>query len=163
MERLPGFRDFYPEPLPHPDVWSADARQHLRCMANRPPENTASVNTTDHRWSRWNCSPRRAVKKSLGNSTISGQGRACRALRPEMTPTLARMVAAHERNYKKADQVVRDSATVPLRAPAERKAAGTLSVQRRHHWRNVTGGRDGTDCVAHRFCCARSASRTRIS
>ena len=27
MERLPGFRDFYPEPLPHPDVWSADARQ----------------------------------------------------------------------------------------------------------------------------------------
>ena len=29
MERLPGFRDFYPEPLPHPDVWSADARQFI--------------------------------------------------------------------------------------------------------------------------------------
>ena len=29
MERLPGFRDFYPEPLPHPDVWSADVRQHI--------------------------------------------------------------------------------------------------------------------------------------
>ena len=23
MERLPGFRDFYPEPLPHQDEWSA--------------------------------------------------------------------------------------------------------------------------------------------
>jgi histidyl-tRNA synthetase len=29
MERLPGFRDFYPEPLPHKDVWSADARQYI--------------------------------------------------------------------------------------------------------------------------------------
>ena len=29
MERLPGFRDFYPEPLPHSDVWSADARQFI--------------------------------------------------------------------------------------------------------------------------------------
>ena len=29
MDRLPGFRDFYPEPLPHSDVWSADARQFI--------------------------------------------------------------------------------------------------------------------------------------
>ena len=29
MERLPGFRDFYPEPVPHKDVWSADARQYI--------------------------------------------------------------------------------------------------------------------------------------
>ena len=29
MERLPGFRDFYPEPLPHSDVWSADARRFI--------------------------------------------------------------------------------------------------------------------------------------
>ena len=29
MDRLPGFRDFYPEPLPHPDVWSADARNYI--------------------------------------------------------------------------------------------------------------------------------------
>ena len=39
MERLPGFRDFYPEPLPHHDVWSADARQMIfskwREMARR--------------------------------------------------------------------------------------------------------------------------------
>src|SRR5947209_3609309 len=39
MERLPGFRDFYPEPLPHADLWSADARQYIfdgwRSMARR--------------------------------------------------------------------------------------------------------------------------------
>ena len=29
MDRLPGFRDFYPEPLPHTDVWSADARRYI--------------------------------------------------------------------------------------------------------------------------------------
>src|SRR5205809_1046778 len=29
MERLPGFRDFYPEPLPQPEMWSADARQYI--------------------------------------------------------------------------------------------------------------------------------------
>jgi len=43
MERLPGFRDFYPEPLPHAAVWSADARRYVfdvwramaRCYAFR--------------------------------------------------------------------------------------------------------------------------------
>src|SRR5882762_3911657 len=29
MESLPGFRDFYPEPLPQPDLWSADVRQYI--------------------------------------------------------------------------------------------------------------------------------------
>src|SRR5438132_12069381 len=29
MERLPGFRDFYPEPLQHQDVCSADVLNHL--------------------------------------------------------------------------------------------------------------------------------------
>ena len=32
MERLPGFRDFYPEPLPGNEPWSCDLRQHIfRC------------------------------------------------------------------------------------------------------------------------------------
>ena len=32
MERLPGFRDFYPEPLPANEPWSCDLRQHIfRC------------------------------------------------------------------------------------------------------------------------------------
>src|SRR5436190_394317 len=40
MERLPGFRDFYPEPLPSRDAgWSLDARQYVfdqwRAVARR--------------------------------------------------------------------------------------------------------------------------------
>src|SRR5258708_28901907 len=39
MERLPGFRDFYPEPPPAPDAGSADARryifEHWRSTARR--------------------------------------------------------------------------------------------------------------------------------
>jgi histidyl-tRNA synthetase len=102
MERLPGFRDFYPEPIPHTDVWSADARQYIfekwRTVARRynfreydgPPLESLELFTT----------------KSGGE--IIGQlynfvdkGDRAVALRPEMTPTLARMIAAHERNYKK--------------------------------------------------------------
>ena len=102
MDRLPGFRDFYPEPLPHKDLWSADLRHHI--------------------FSRW-----RATAESYGfreydgppleplelftiksGDEIVGQlynfvdkGDRSIALRPEMTPTLARMVAAQERAYKK--------------------------------------------------------------
>lgn len=102
MDRLPGFRDFYPEPLPTPDVWSADARNHLfntwRATARRygfreydgPPLEPLELFT--------NKSGAEIVGQ-LYNFTDKGD-RAV-ALRPEMTPTLARMIAAHERNYKK--------------------------------------------------------------
>ncbi|MGB7747928.1 MAG: histidine--tRNA ligase [Verrucomicrobiia bacterium] len=102
MERLPGFRDFYPEPLPHTDVWSADARQHIfdkwRTTARRygfreydgPPLEPLELFTTKSG---------EEIVGQLYNFTDKGD-RAV-ALRPEMTPTLARMVAAHERNYKK--------------------------------------------------------------
>jgi histidyl-tRNA synthetase len=102
MERLPAFRDFYPEPLPHTDVWSADARQHIfdawRRTARRygfreydgPP-----------------LEPLELFTKKSGDEIVgqlynfTDKGDRAVALRPEMTPTLARMVAAHERNYKK--------------------------------------------------------------
>jgi histidyl-tRNA synthetase len=102
MERLPGFRDFYPEPLPHPDVWSADARQYIfekwRTTAKRygfreydgPPLESLELFTTKSG---------EEIVGQLYNFTDKGE-RAV-SLRPEMTPTLARMVAAHERNYKK--------------------------------------------------------------
>jgi histidyl-tRNA synthetase len=102
MERLPGFRDFYPEPLPHKDVGSADARQHIfakwREAARRygfreydgPPLEPLELFTTKSG---------DEIVGQLYNFVDKG-GRAV-ALRPEMTPTLARMVAAHERNYKK--------------------------------------------------------------
>jgi histidyl-tRNA synthetase len=102
MERLPGFRDFYPEPLPHSSVWSADARQYIfnqwRETARRygfreydgPPLEPLELFTTKSG---------DEIVGQLYNFTDKGD-RAV-ALRPEMTPTLARMVAAHERNYKK--------------------------------------------------------------
>ncbi len=102
MERLPGFRDFYPEPLPHKDVWSADARQYIfnkwRDVARRygfreydgPPLESLELFTTKSG---------AEIVGQLYNFKDKGDREI--ALRPEMTPTLARMVAAHERNYKK--------------------------------------------------------------
>ncbi len=102
MDRLPGFRDFYPEPPPHPDVWSADARQYIfdkwRSSARRygfreydgPPLEPLELYTLKSG---------DEIVGQLYNFTDKGQREL--ALRPEMTPTLARMVAAHERHYKK--------------------------------------------------------------
>jgi histidyl-tRNA synthetase len=102
MERLPGFRDFYPEPLPTPDAWSAAARQHIfdtwRSVARRygfveydgPPLEPTELYTV------------KSGDEILGQLyNFTDKGERAVALRPEMTPTLARMVAAHERAYKK--------------------------------------------------------------
>jgi len=102
MEKLPGFRDFYPEPLPHNDVWSADARQYIfeqwRTIAKRygfreydgPPLEPLELFTT------------KSGEEIVGQLyNFKDKGDREISLRPEMTPTLARMVAAHERNYKK--------------------------------------------------------------
>jgi histidyl-tRNA synthetase len=102
MERLPGFREFYPEPLPHADAWSADLRGHLfatwRAVAHRygfreydgPPLEPLELYTAKSG---------DEIVAQLYHFTDKG-GREV-TLRPEMTPTLARMVAAHARNYKK--------------------------------------------------------------
>src|SRR6516162_10098512 len=102
MERLPGFRDFYPEPLPHSDVWSADARQFIfnkwREVARRyafreydgPPLESLELFTTKSG---------AEIVAQLYN--FKDKGKREISLRPEMTPTLARMVSAHERSYKK--------------------------------------------------------------
>jgi len=102
MDRLPGFRDFYPEPLPHTDVWSADARQYIfdrwRGTARRygfreydgPPLEPLELFTT------------KSGDEIVGQLyNFIDKGERAISLRPEMTPTLARMVAAHERAYKK--------------------------------------------------------------
>jgi histidyl-tRNA synthetase len=102
MERLPGFRDFYPEPLPHADLWSADARQYIfdqwRGVARHygfreydgPPLEPLELFTT------------KSGQEIVGQLySFKDKGDREVALRPEMTPTLARMIAAHERSYKK--------------------------------------------------------------
>lgn len=102
MQRLPGFRDFYPEPLPAADAWSADARQYIfdkwRTMARRygfreydgPPLEPLELFTLKSG---------DEIVGQLYNFTDKGERKV--ALRPEMTPTLARMAAAAERTYKK--------------------------------------------------------------
>ena len=102
MERLPGFRDFYPEPVPHADLSSADARQYIfdqwRATAKKygfreydgPPLEPLELFTT------------KSGDEILGQLyNFKDKGDREMSLRPEMTPTLARMAAAHERNYKK--------------------------------------------------------------
>lgn len=102
MERLPGFRDFYPEPLPSADAWSADLRRHVfeawTRVARRygfreydgPPLETLELYTT------------KSGDEIVGQLYhFADKGGREVALRPEMTPTLARLLAAHERQYKK--------------------------------------------------------------
>jgi len=102
MERLPGFRDFYPEPLPNKDAWSADAREYIfdtwKSVArlygfreyDAPP-----------------LEPTELFTKKSGDEIVGqlynfkDKGDREIALRPEMTPSLARLAASAERNYKK--------------------------------------------------------------
>jgi histidyl-tRNA synthetase len=102
MERLPGFRDFYPEPLPSNDVWSADLRTYVF-------DTWRSV-ARSYGFSEYDgppLEPTDLFTKKSGDEIVgqlynfTDKGDRAVALRPEMTPTLARMAAAAERNYKK--------------------------------------------------------------
>lgn len=101
-ERLPGFRDFYPEPLPANEPWSCDLRQHIfRCWretARRygfreydgPPLEPLELYT--------NKSGAEIMEQVFW---FVDKGERSVSMRPEMTPTVARMVSAAERAYKK--------------------------------------------------------------
>jgi histidyl-tRNA synthetase len=123
MERLPGFRDFYPEPLPQAGVWSADARQYVferwRAMARRygfreydgPPLEPLELFTT------------KSGEEIVGQLySFKDKGEREISLRPEMTPTLARMVASHERSYRKPIKWF----TIPQLFRYERQQKGRL-------------------------------------
>src|SRR3954469_4069447 len=123
MERLPGFRDFYPEPLPQADLWSADARQYIFDKWRRtartygfreydgPPLEPLELFTTKSG---------DEIVAQLYN--FKDKGERDRSLRPEMTPTLARMVAAYERSYKKPIKWF----TIPQLFRYERQQRGRL-------------------------------------
>ena len=102
MKGLPGFRDFYPEPLPTKDSWSLDLRQYIfdtwRITAERygfreydgPPIEELELYT------------KKSGEEIVGQLyNFADKGNREVSLRPEMTPTLARMAASHTRNYKK--------------------------------------------------------------
>jgi len=138
MERLPGFRDFYPEPLPNADMWSADARQYIfdkwRGIARRygfreydgPPLEPLDLFTT------------KSGEEIVGQLyNFKDKGERDVSLRPEMTPTLARMIGAHERAYKKPVKWF----TIPQLFRYERPGKGRL----REHFQfnaDIIGERD---------------------
>lgn len=102
MERLPGFRDFYPEPLPANESWSCDLRNHIFAQAREtarrygfreydgPPLEPLELYT--------NKSGAEIVAQLFN---FVDKGERAVSLRPEMTPTVARLVATAERAYKK--------------------------------------------------------------
>ena len=102
MDRLPGFRDFFPEPLPEGEAWSANVREQIfekwRQVASHyafqpydgPPLELLDLYTA------------KSGQEIIGQLyNFEDKGERAVALRPEMTPTVARMVAARERHYKK--------------------------------------------------------------
>jgi histidyl-tRNA synthetase len=102
IERLPGFRDFFPEPLPSKDAssiqlrnfifskWRETTRRYGFQEYDGPPLESLTLYTTKSG---------NEIVTQLYNFLDKGNDPV--AMRPEMTPTLARMVAASERSYKK--------------------------------------------------------------
>jgi histidyl-tRNA synthetase len=102
IERLPGFRDFFPDPVPNPDLGRMAERQYIfetwRQVARRygfreydgPPLESLEL---------YKAKSGDEIVHQLYHFTDKGDREV--AMRPEMTPTLARMVSCHQRNYKK--------------------------------------------------------------
>src|SRR5437867_4577456 len=94
MNSLPGFRDFYPEPLALRrhifGVWRETARRYGFREYDGPPLEPLELSTA------------KSGDEIVGQLFDSvDKGDRAVALRPEMTPTLSRMVGAHHRDYKK--------------------------------------------------------------
>src|SRR6267142_1808036 len=91
---LPGFRDFYPEQLATRNylmsVWRDVARRYGFVEYDGPPLEPLELFTKKSG---------DEIVRQLYNFTDKGDREV--ALRPEMTPTLARMVGARHRDYKK--------------------------------------------------------------
>ena len=72
------------------------------------------------------------------------------ALRPEMTPTLARMVAARDREFKKPLKWFSIASFFRYEKAAEGPVARVRPAQLRPHRRGVPGRRRGNDRPGHR-------------
>jgi len=94
MNPLPGFRDFYPETFAIRryifDKWRDAARRYGFREYDGPPLEPLELYT------------QKSGDEIVGQLfNFVDKGERAVALRPEMTPTLARMVGAHHRDYKK--------------------------------------------------------------
>jgi histidyl-tRNA synthetase len=140
MERLPGFRDFYPAPAPASEIWTTDARQYLfdtwREVARRygfreydgPPLEPLELFTA------------KSGDEIVGQLyNFNDKGERAIALRPEMTPSLARMVAAAERHYKKPIKWFAFPQLFRYERQQKGPAPRTFPVQRGYLWRKWPG------------------------
>lgn len=123
MDRLPGFRDFFPSPIPQKDQGCFEERSYLfgvwREVLARygfreydgPPLESLALFT-------------KKSGEEIANQVYHFEDKAGRAvaLRPEMTPTLARMIAAAQRHYKKPMKWF----SIPQLFRYERKQKGRL-------------------------------------
>ena len=94
MQALPGFRDFLPEDCARRNYifarWRAVARRYGFVEWEGPPLEATEL---------YKKKSGAEIVEQLFNFTDKGEREV--ALRPELTPTLARVVAAHEREFKK--------------------------------------------------------------
>ena len=102
MKGLPGFRDFYPEPIPTVDSWSLDLRRYIFDTWRGTAEHYGFREYDGPPIEELDLYTKKSGDEIVGqlyNFTDKGDRNV--SLRPEMTPTLARMAASHTRNYKK--------------------------------------------------------------
>ena len=152
---LPGFRDFFPEDLAV-RRWIESA-WHARFARGRLP----GVRRPGARGARALHRQVRATRSSGQLYTFVDKGGRAVALRPEMTPTLARMMAARGGGLPKPDQVVLRARVLPLREAAARPAARVLPVERRRDRQRRAGrGRGGDRGRARRAAPARARRAT---
>src|SRR5438874_2798342 len=94
MQSLPGFRDFLPEDCARRNYifarWREVARRYGFVEWDGPPLETTEL---------YKKKSEEEIVEQLFNFTDKAEREV--ALRPELTPTLARVVAAHEREFKK--------------------------------------------------------------
>src|SRR6059058_1603723 len=94
MQPLPGFRDFLPEDCAKRNYvfarWREVARRYGFVEWEGPPLEPTEL---------YKKKSGAEIIEQLFNFTDKGEREV--ALRPELTPTLARVVAAHEREFKK--------------------------------------------------------------
>jgi histidyl-tRNA synthetase len=97
MQPLPGFRDFYPDECARRnyilETWRSVARRYGFVEYDGPVVEPLALYEKK--------SGGELVGQLFTVGALSDPGSAKGALRPEMTPTLARMVAARERDFKK--------------------------------------------------------------
>ena len=124
---LPGFRDFYPTDLALRahifSTWRSVATRYGFEEYDGPPLEPLALYTA------------KSGEEIVGQLyNFMDKGDRDVALRPEMTPTLARMVAARARGAEETHPLVLHPPTLPLRAAATGEASRALPTQLRPDW-----------------------------